>query len=119
MLTFALATVFGSFLIALAWAMQHFSGELSSDGIAQWIGVERDAIEQWFYGPILVSLLSGLCGLVVYRYQLFWAVLLGRWSPGRWLGWLTVGREAYDAFLAREEARIDGSRASHSEGSLS
>lgn len=108
-LTFTLAAVLGSGAGAAVWSAQHYAAELSPSGIAGWINVELEAIAGWFVAMIIASVVAGLFGYAIYPLVLKRTLFWSRWTPLRWLWWLTVGRTAFDDFLERERARVERS----------
>ena len=104
--TFVIATVAGSILLTLVWTLDAFrtSAPSNSFGIfPAWVGDHL---------PGLLMLSGMAAGLTLAAGAFGWLLeqLGGQqrlmWGAGRWLGWLITGREAYEAFLAKEAARL-------------
>jgi hypothetical protein len=102
-MTFALATLFGALIVVATWVVENYSADASSQAIAVWIASHQSGLEQWFFGSVLASLLAALVGQI--NYELHWWFFGPPWAPTRWLGWLMVGREAYEDFIERERTR--------------
>lgn len=89
-LTFVVAGAIGCALLGLNWTMM--SGDWDSDAMAT----------RLLWAAILTAGLS-LLGALIWHIGGSSAL---HWGPGRWLGWLIVGRVAFEAFLEQEAARL-------------
>lgn len=101
LLTFALATLFGAMTVTTAWALDRF-GMPSSEAAGVWVASHSDDLAVTPAIVIAASVIAGLIGKLVH----VGGVGAYLWGPGRWIGWVIVGRAAYEAFAEREAARL-------------
>lgn len=101
LLTFVVSALSGSLLIALAWTANRFSVELLSEG---WAGFHElsDVFARFSLATIL-AIIGGVVGYLQRYTGQDGAPLDG---IGAWMGRSIVGREVYDAYSARETARL-------------
>lgn len=102
LLTFVVAALAGSVLLALAWTADRFSVRLVSEGLAgfrEWADVMGR-----FSLAIVLAILGGTFGYMQRWTNQDVAPLS---AVGAWMGRLIVGRETYDAFVAGEWARLE------------
>jgi hypothetical protein len=101
LLTFVVAVLSGSLLLALAWTANRFSVRLLSEG---WAGFnELSDVFARFSVAVVLALLGGVVGYMQRYTGQDGAPLLG---IGAWMGRMIVGRDAYDAHIAKESARL-------------
>lgn len=89
-LTFVVAGAIGGALLGLNWTLM--GGDWNSDAMT--------ARLLW---AAIVTAGMGLFGALMWHVGGSSAL---HWGPGRWLGWLFVGRTAFEAFLEQEAARL-------------
>ena len=107
-LTFLLAMLFGSAIVTIAWGLEQFlrtAGDVSSAAISVWVDGHLHELGGCFLASIIASVAAGSFGSMLFITGLKTAHLWGAW---RWVGGLFVGREAYDSFVERENARLYG-----------
>ena len=90
-LTFAIAAPVGAALVGTNWMLN--GGGWAGDALLnkfEWAGVVTAG------AAILGALIAHLGGTGALH-----------WGPGRWFGWLVVGRAAFEAFLEQDAERLE------------
>jgi len=101
LLTFALAALFGSVIVSVAAGADSYVADAAA--LSQWWDGHRSYVLTWFLGAQIGASAAGLFGWLIYSLGGQAAAMSG---VGRWLGWLIVGRAAFDAYVEREASQL-------------
>jgi hypothetical protein len=107
-LTFLLAMLFGSAIVTIAWGLEQFrwtAQAMSSAEISAWVDGHLHELGGLFLASMIASVAAGSFGSMLFITGVRTAHLWGVW---RWVGGLFVGKEAYEDFVERENARLYG-----------
>lgn len=100
LLTFILATLFGSAVLAPEWSWSDLPNAVT---FLATLDSQRLQLATNFLGTVAMSVGAGLFGAFIYSIGGNGGFILG---GGSWLGRLIVGRKTFDEFADREIARL-------------